>query len=475
MKNKNKAIKALISLIAFLLVCMFLSRTVQTITTPKVKRIQASYGRLEEKIRVNGEVFFKNSEEFKLQEAKDMGVSVEEVHCKEGYFLKKGDLIAKTSVGSYEEKKKEIETNIRKVAKERASEFNGSIRLAHDSEQNQINQRVLDKNEQYYVKLAETKLLAKNLGYDLKGAVSDWGTPPAPAPKPGEKTAKTEKVEEKPKEVLNQDAPPELKKLIDDTYKVYLEKLEAEDLLKQIYNRRYGQRIPDLVFTHIKKLYEFDEKIADEEAKLEKLNDSYQKVKEIKAPRDGYVTKLNLKKGEAVEGTKTIFALSKTDELPYLRFDISEVKRTLKEGMNINLDGSYEEFTISEIYLGDNNKKYALVKLTNEQISGLGGLNKLLSSGVQGSISYKSDKQYTIIPASALRSESEKETYVYVVEPVWSGFMGNEQFKLKKTPVTVIAKTNTAVAISEDISYYSIADREDRAIKDGQTVMDYVE
>lgn len=465
MKSKNKAIKALIGLIAFLLVCVFLSRTVQTITTPKIKRIQVNYGRLEEKIRINGEIYYKNSDEFKLFDAKEMNAFVEELSCKEGYLLKKGDLIAKTRVPSYEDEKGKIEEAIKKLARERANEYNSNIRLAHSSEQNEFNQKVMVKSEQFYVKLAEAKLLAKNLGYELKGDVEEWGVIPGEKAKEGEK----------PKEIKNLDAPKELKQLIDETFAVYLEKLEAETFLRRIYNRSYGQRIPDMVFEHIKKLYAFDDQIKDAQKKLEKLNASYMLLKEIKAPRDGYVTKLNLRVGEQVDAQKTVFALAKADELPTLRFDITEVKRSLKEGMKISLDGSYQEFKIDEIFLGDGNKKYALVKLTSEQISELGGMTKLLADGVQGNVVYKSEKQYTLVPASAIRSEGDKENYVYVVEPIWGGFMGNEQYKLKKTSVTVIEKTNTVVAINEDISYSNIADREDRAIKDGQAVMDYVE
>ena len=46
---------------------------------------------------------------------------------------------------------------------------------------------------------------------------------------------------------------------------------------------------------------------------------------------------------------------------------------------------------------------------------------------------------------------------------------------LSKTTVTVLEKTDQVVSVSEDLSYVEIADREDRALKDGQAVMDYVD
>ena len=41
--------------------------------------------------------------------------------------------------------------------------------------------------------------------------------------------------------------------------------------------------------------------------------------------------------------------------------------------------------------------------------------------------------------------------------------------------VTVIERSDSTVSIQEDLSYRSIADREDRALEDGATVMEYVQ
>lgn len=45
----------------------------------------------------------------------------------------------------------------------------------------------------------------------------------------------------------------------------------------------------------------------------------------------------------------------------------------------------------------------------------------------------------------------------------------------QKTSVTVIERSDSTVSIQEDLSYRSIADREDRALEDGATVMEYVQ
>ena len=53
MSKKKRALKALVWLGVIVAACMYFSRTIQTITTPKVKLVQATTGRIEQKISVD--------------------------------------------------------------------------------------------------------------------------------------------------------------------------------------------------------------------------------------------------------------------------------------------------------------------------------------------------------------------------------------------------------------------------------------
>ena len=53
--------------------------------------------------------------------------------------------------------------------------------------------------------------------------------------------------------------------------------------------------------------------------------------------------------------------------------------------------------------------------------------------------------------------------------------LGNMQYIISKQPVTVLEQSTRMVAVSEELSWVEIADREDRAINDGQVVMEYVD
>ena len=58
MKLKNFALRGLIALAVAVALCMFFARTVQTITTPKVKLVTGSSGRYEEKMNFTAQVYF---------------------------------------------------------------------------------------------------------------------------------------------------------------------------------------------------------------------------------------------------------------------------------------------------------------------------------------------------------------------------------------------------------------------------------
>ena len=95
--------------------------------------------------------------------------------------------------------------------------------------------------------------------------------------------------------------------------------------------------------------------------------------------------------------------------------------------------------------------------------------------GVQVTINYRAKQSTTLLPASAVRNEGEGQDYVYLIERSWGGFMSQSGMKVKKTSVTVLERGDKTVSIAEDLSWQEIADREDRALEDGQAVMEYVD
>ena len=93
MKLKRFALRGLIVLFVAVALCMFFARTVQTITTPKVQLVQSTSGRFEDKMTFRAQVYFAETEEFTVEEAKDMNITVDKLYVRAGNYVKKGDII----------------------------------------------------------------------------------------------------------------------------------------------------------------------------------------------------------------------------------------------------------------------------------------------------------------------------------------------------------------------------------------------
>ena len=56
-----------------------------------------------------------------------------------------------------------------------------------------------------------------------------------------------------------------------------------------------------------------------------------------------------------------------------------------------------------------------------------------------------------------------------------SSTFGSGKMTVQKMQVTVLAEVKGVVSIQEDLGYYTIAYMEDRALNDGDTVMEYTD
>ena len=87
MSKKSKVLKAFLILAAAIAICMYFSRTIQTITTPKVKLVTADVGRIEQKVAVALSPYFPVKTEITLTKAKDYPITVDKVYVKTGLYV----------------------------------------------------------------------------------------------------------------------------------------------------------------------------------------------------------------------------------------------------------------------------------------------------------------------------------------------------------------------------------------------------
>ena len=85
---------------------------------------------------------------------------------------------------------------------------------------------------------------------------------------------------------------------------------------------------------------------------------------------------------------------------------------------------------------------------------------------------FRAREATSLLPTSAVRGGGD-DRYVYIAEQNRSAFGGNT-LKIHKQSVKVVGEYGGTTSIQDDITYYSIAYGEDRAINDGDAVMEYL-
>lgn len=449
MNGKKKALKALCILGVVIALCMFFSRTVQTITTPKIQRISATKGKLEEKISLSATVYFPETVAVFIPEAKKLGLSISEVKVRAGYQVKAGDVLFTADATEYESKRQEIQDNYDKKVRELAEERASHVRIASSSTQNDRYNQLLAAYDSYYAARYETYRLAKLHNYLLPALESIWGT--------------------------LTDVPQELADAAQKTVqaKAYLD--ECEKTLRSIYTTGKDQ-VNDTTFDHIKKMDALREDIAEYQQQLLELDTLYETLREIKAPHDGYITEIAVKQGESYDGSKAAYSISAEGAEPVLRADVSNVTKTLAAGNKVTLEnGATTQLQSTEIT--PTGQKYALIELNSAVLKAGGGMSRMIAeTAIPLTLTYKAAKSTTLLPASAVRQDSDGSYYVYVINRSYGGgILSSNDTVVKKTTVTVLEKTDKMVSLADDLQYTEIADREDRALTDGQAVMDYVD
>lgn len=485
MSVRRKAVKGLLILACVLAVCMFFARTLQTITTAKVEKVKATRGKMEDKIALEGKVHFEKGEDVVIPEAAGLGVSIKGVKAREGYFVKKGDVLAEMISGEYASKMETLKAEHAKAAREWAEESAKTIRLPQSSLHNEIYNRMIRATDQYFAKRYEAVALAARLGYELPGDTAQWGKTPERLMSRVKKTPKltadpvspemTPEPEVKTIDMPDEKTYPGLAKAITDAHAAYVAHLEASLTLYNLYMGVGGTRVGDATFQSIVKRDGHMEEMAKAEKKMMELENKKLKLESVAAPHDGYLTSFSLKVGDGYDGVKPLFVMTSEKDTPSLRADVTEVKKSLRKGMKVKVEGLARETAIDDIVIEADNRKYAVVKLNDKQISEMGGLGALMKKTIPITITYKADRTTTLLPAGAVRTAQDGSSYVFAIEESCGGMLGNAQMKVVKLAVTVLERSDKLVSVSDDLSYRVIADHEDRTIVEGQQVMEYVD
>ncbi|MDD2647265.1 MAG: efflux RND transporter periplasmic adaptor subunit [Eubacteriales bacterium] len=449
---KKAALKGLIILGVVVALCMFFANTVQTITTPKVKIVTPTYGKLEQSIDLTGSVVFPKETEVFIEGAEEMNIKLIKSYVKVGSYIKKGDRLFTMEVSDYDTKMKEL----RKTYDDKTAELDAldteNYKRNRRTDRNDAYQKMIKEQEKFAQKKADTALKAVELGLALSSDVDMW-----------------------PKETAafgNE----ELSKLARETAEAKLAKYTAEQEYITVLGTK-SMKISDELFKYVNDRTALEEEIATTLKDMMALESKASSLGTIYSGLEGYVTEISLEAATAYDGSTYAYKISSSDEAPYIRADVTELSgKSFSNGTRVNIsasDGGTYRTKITGTTMDSNGQKYILVALTEDIIKSEGGMSKIMNASLGMSVSYKAAQSSTLIAASAVRSDGEDKNYVFVINARTNGFFGKQMY-VTKTDVTVLERSDTLVSIQEDMSYSQLADKEDRALENNKTVMEYI-
>lgn len=448
MNRKQKALKALAVLAVVIALCMFFSRTVQTITTPKVQRISATKGKLEQKIAVTGALYFDQTTPYKVVNAQKLAITIDQVNVRAGYYVEKGASLFTASAPEYDAKMKELSDKYVEAVEKASDKYVENIRLTQTSRQNDAYTALLQAEQAFYDARYALLSAASAAGFALPGDEAQWG-----AVTGGGETVVAASARFKQAGAAR-DA--------------------ANKTLQDIYESKY--RISNGTFSYIKEIEGLYRDVNEAQEEMLAFESLARSLTSVTAPQSGYITALDVKEGDEYNGAKAAFTMSAEGALPVLRLDITNVDKTIQTGMKAEIGANGVSGEVKEVTASGDGKKYAVIALDERTITAMGGMTRLMSeTDIEATLIYKAQKSSTLLPASAVRSDGDGAYYVYIVERSRGGILDSSRYVLSKTTVNVLEKSDQVVSLSDDLSYREIADREDRALKEGQAVMDYVD
>lgn len=443
MNLKKFAIRGIVFLAVFVALCMFFSGTVRTITTPKVRLYTPKKGKLEERIKLTCKPAFPNAEPVSFALSDGFTLSIVKVNSRAGYTVKAGEVIVEAKVADYDSKYKQYQSDYDAAAAQLLS-------VENKNRKTRITQRDQAYADAYYgVQQARHDMVDREMAmesqlYREKLEMTDSGYP--------------------------EGASDALKQMIDE----WRDAEKALEKAREAMVSASRYTVDDAVWSYITERREQQDKLEEAEKGLRALVALNNSAKAIVAPHDGYLAELKVNAGDSYDGSQPLFSVTPEGALPVLRADLSNVERTVTEGMSVSMEND-SRITSKVVGIGTDadRKKYADIELTREIINALGSVYGVMDSGAGMVLVYNARETTTLLDTNVVRG-SKPDYYVYVAKRNEGAFAG-DTYRIEEKKVSVIAMTSEKTSVKDDLSAYVIAYGEDRAITSGDTVMEYVQ
>lgn len=444
---KKMAIKGLAALAVVVALCMFFSGTIKTISTAKVKLVTARQGKLEEQIKLSGQLTFPETTEVNVALEADQSITVTRVCVARGRKVDAGTPLFEAEVTGYAKTLEGLQSDYDAAQRELLElESSGSVSLKRTDE---------IWVEAYDALLAcQTALNQAQMELEIAARLANVT-------------------------MTNGELPAEA--MMDENLAALQQEVtKAENDLASAQKKydsanRFG--VSEGVMTYITKSRELNQKMTEAREQMVALNVLQKSVQTVTAPHDCYVVEINIKKGDTFDGKTAAMVISSKDVKPVLRADVSEIERRIEKGTEVTVKRDGDKTIskkVTDTGVDEEGKQYVDVSLSDKDVTNLGGGAALLSGrDVELVASYRAKTSTTLLPISAVRGSGE-ERYVYLVNEE-SNALGKRVLKVSKQSVTVLAEVGNTVSLEDDLNRQRVAYMEDRSISDGSEVMIYGE
>ena len=443
---KKMAIKGLVTLAAVVALCMFFSGTIKTISTAKVKLVTAKQGKLEEEIKLSGNLTFPETEDVKLALTSDQSVTIKRVRVAKGRRVAAGDVLFEAEVSGYDKEMESLRGEYDAAQKElmELERKNGDVRLKRTEEiWVEAYDALAQSKDDLMTAQTQLEVAAKLAGVTLSGGRLPSG---------------------------------ETDETLTDAQKAVDAAQAAQDEAQKKFNSANRLGISENVINYITQSRQLNEKLSTAQEKITALDVLAQRARQVTAPHDGYIVEINVKAGDSYDGKTAALVISSESGDAVLRADTSKIEKKIDKGTQVTVKRDSDKTLTKKVTdsgVNEEGKRYIDVKLTDKDITNLGGGAALFSAAVEMTASYRASSSTTLLPASAVRGSGDSR-YVYIVSEE-SNALGQRVLKVKKQDVKVLSEVGSTVSIQDDLSRQRVAYMEDRAISDGSEVMVYGE
>lgn len=411
-KLRRMAGKGLVILISVLLLCIFFSGTLKTLTTPKVKITSPTNGKFKDTASLSGLFHVSEVEEAGLEDLpENAALTVKQVYVRPGQRVQAGDALFSVEVVDYDAKMEDMQADYLQKGQELLSLEQNPVKLLRSDEQ-----WIRAWND---LQAAEKTLLQKQLE----------GTADAATQKQAEDARAAFLTADRAG--INADA-----------YAWYTEKQRLEE---------------------------------EREALLENMKDlkELQERGMVTARHAGYILNVAVQAGSSFDGQKAALSMSANGADLYLRAYTENSPRKITMGMTVQIPTTNTTLRTKVAAVGydTHGRSYADIELKEDMVNALGGTAALLNTPIAVQVQYTAETASLQLPASALRSNGLEE-YVYIVQESENLF-GGAVLKLEKQKVTVDDRSDTMVSVTGIARDAQVAYMEDKPLQDGMEVIPY--